>query len=442
MQGKNLTKICNTVIHFFHKTAKQLDKVVKFAKRKSKLCAPLFAEVLIAGCLLDSTISLERLCKLIKERGVRITKQGLHQRFNSEATLLMKNLFAESLKQFKTKKNDVLHLLKPFAGVKILDSSGISLPASLKNIFKGYGGDASEAALKMQVMFDYAQGQISEVVITEGRRSDQGFNGHLDHIEKGALYLQDLGYFKLKFFEIVRDKEAYFISRYSYPTTMLNEKIEPLDLMNELRKAGSHFAKEVWLGKKEKIAVRLIASRLSDKEVEKRIRKIMKKAEKRGKKPTQETLELAKWSIYITNVPENILNDEQVHLVYSLRWQIELLFKLCKSEAGVDKVSGKKSDRILCEIYAKLICVVTLLYFCFPIKWQEIQELSLYKAYKAFKLRAADFFRALRSSYRLKEFIMAFLSDLKDFSLKDNYRKKRRLTYQKLMDSTGQECLI
>lgn len=128
-------------------------------------------------------------------------------------------------------------------------------------------------------------------------------------------------------------------------------------------------------------------------------------------------------------------------MVYSLRWQIELFFKLCKSEAGIDKISGKKPDRILCEIYAKLICIVTLLYLCFPMRWHENQELSFYKAYKELKLRAGDFFKALKSLYRLIEFIKTFFSDLKDFALKDKYRRKRRLAYQKLMDTTGQEVL-
>lgn len=442
MQGKNLSKICTTVMDFFNKTVNQVDKAVKFVKRRSKVGAQLFAEVLITGCLSDPMISLERLCKQMKEKGVKITKQGLHQRFNPEATQLMRNLFAESLKQFKAEKNEIFDLLKPFSSVKMLDSSGIELPANLKSLFKGSGGSASEAGLKLQVMFDYIQGQIKEVTITEGNRSDQGFDGHINNLEENTLYLQDLGYFKMTFFDAIRNKGAYFISRYLYPTKILNEANEALDLLGELRVAGSFFSKKVWLGKKEKIEVRIVAFRLTDEEVEKRIRKIKEKARKRGKDSTQATLEIARWSIYITNIAENVLDDEQIYLVYSLRWQIELLFKLCKSEAGIAKVSGKKSDRILCELYAKMICVVMLFYLSFPVRWQENQEISLFKAYKAFKLKAVDFFNALKSRYKLMQFIKTFLSDLKSFALKDKYRKKRRLAYQKIMDATGQEILV
>src|SRR5258708_6862659 len=105
--------------------------------------------------------------------------------------------------------------------------------------------------------------------------------------------------------------------------------------------------------------------------------------------------------------------------VYTLRWQIELFFKVCKSEAGIDKISSKKTDRVMCEIYAKLICVVTLMYLCFPVRWCNTQELSLCKAYKMLRVKAFDFFKALKSPYRFSMFIKAFLSDLSNFALKD-----------------------
>lgn len=446
MPKDNLPKICSSVMCFFKKAATQIDKMetekaVKFVKRKSKLNAQLFAEILILGCLWDPRISLDRLCGLLKEKGIKISKQGLHQRFNAGALKLMSNLLAKSLEEFKTEKNEVLDLLRRFSSIKIQDSSSISLPENLELSYKGCGGSGSKAGLKLQVLFDYVRGQIDKVSTAQGCESDQGFDGHLGHLEKGALYLQDLGYFKLKSFQKIREKEAYFISRYLYPTTLLTQSGKPLALLKALKKSASSFAQTVYLGQKEKIEIRLMATRLSDEEADKRVRRIKKKAQNRGRSPTQETLELARWSIYITNVPENVLSDEQVYLVYSLRWQIELFFKLSKSEAGIDKVSGKKTARVLCEIYAKLIAIATLLYLCFPIRWQTSQEVSFSKAYKLLRLRASHFFKALQSSYRLMKFIEAFLSDLKDFSLKEKYRKKRRLTYQKIMDTTGQEVL-
>lgn len=444
MQGKKLSNICSTVMNFFTKTAIDVDEAVKFVKRKSKLGAKLFAEALITGCLADPTVSLERLCRQIREKGVKITKQGLHQRFNAEATALMSNLYTNSLEQFKNEKQPILDLLKAFSTIKIHDSSGVSLPSVLKNTFKGYGGSGSGAGLKLQLSFDYVRGQIDDVIITEEARNDQSFDDHLVNIEKDALYLQDLGYFKIESFLAIQAKNAYFISRYLHPTKITDiETNEPLDLLLELQKAGTHVSKEIWLGRqKEKLKVRLIAFRLSDIEVEKRIHKLKRNAQKHGRIPKKEALEFAKWSIYVTNVDEGVLNDEQVYLIYSLRWQIELFFKLCKSEAGIDKISGRKHDRILCEIYAKLICIVMLLYFCFPIRWQANQELSFYKAYKLLKLRASDFHRALKTPYLMVKFLKNFLGELKNYAYKDDFCKRKRLSYQKIMDAAGQEVLI
>lgn len=442
MQGQNLPNICNSVIQFFGKTATHLGKIVKFVKRESKLTASGFTESLIIGCLSSRDVSLESMTQLLKKRGVKITTQGMHQRFNKEATALMKSLFSEGMQQFKSEKSAVIDLLKSFSSVELLDSSVISLPKALKDVYRGFGGAASEAGLKIQVLFDYISGQISDAEITEARKNDQCFEKHLNNIKNGALYLQDLGYFKIESFIHINKAGGYFVSRYLIKTAIFDENDKPIDLLQTLRKAGNFFAKKVWLKKgKNKVAVRLVAHRLSDEDAEKRIRKIKKLSHKKGKTPKQETLELARWSICITNVPENMLGDEQVYLVYSLRWQIELFFKLCKTEAGIDKVSVKKSDRVLCEIYAKLICVNLLLHLCFPVRWQYNQEISFRKAYKQLRQCALEFFKSLKSTYRLLKFLKDFLSDLKDFGLKDKHRKKNRATYQRLMDSTGQGVL-
>jgi len=82
MQGRNLSKICNTVICFFSKTTTEFGKAVRFVKRRSKLTAALFAESFIMASLSNPNISLEDMRRLIKKRGVIITKQGLHQRFD------------------------------------------------------------------------------------------------------------------------------------------------------------------------------------------------------------------------------------------------------------------------------------------------------------------------------------------------------------------------
>ena len=199
---------------------------------------------------------------------------------------------------------------------------------------------------------------------------------------------------------------------------------------------------DVLLSKKHKVPVRLIVQRLSDENTAISARKIRENARKQGNTPTQETLAYAGWSICVTNIPKEMLKAEQIYLLYSVRWHIELFFKLCKQEAGVATIRSKKTDRILCEIYARLMGVMMVLYISWPVRWElgAERELSFPKAYPCLRKKITEFCKALNSLYRLKLFLDKFLSDLQDFAMKDIKRKKPA-THQKLMVSTGQKAL-
>lgn len=438
MHGRNVSNICSAVINFFNKTIDRTSKTVKFVKRKSKLSAKSFVEAMICNALSGEAISLERMCQSLKERNIKITKQGLHQRFNDESQQLLKILFEKALNDFRTERADLIDLLKPFSSIKITDSSTILLPPHLKPIYRGLGGSSSESSVKLQLTFDYLHGQINNAIIGEGRSSDFSYTDHLCDIKPATLYLQDLGYFKTKTFEKIHNSNAYFVSRHSYKAGIFDEENKKIDLFSLLKKSPDIFEKKVYLGEKERVPMRFIAFRLSDDVVEKRIKKIRRAIQKQGKTPSKEVLQFARWSMYITNTAEEILSTEQVHLVYTIRWQIELFFKLCKSEIGIDKVNGRSCNRIICEIYAKLICAIQFFYICFPLRWMINGEISFEKAYKIIKTRSHDFFVSLKSRYRLILFMKTFISDIKEFAMKDKYRRKRHSTYQKLINESPQ----
>jgi hypothetical protein len=61
------------------------------------------------------------------------------------------------------------------------------------------------------------------------------------------------------------------------------------------------------------------------------------------------------WTLYITNVPVTMLTLRQVVVLYTVRCQIELIFKLWKSECAVERASGLHRERVLSELYAKLM---------------------------------------------------------------------------------------
>lgn len=441
MNGNIIPNMSDLILDFFGNTAQLLSKSSGFTQRKSKLTGEQFASALVLSFINNPTSSLEDVCQLINKKRLKITKQGLHERFNANSVHFMEQLFKESSQRFKDKSVCLVELLKPFQSVNILDSSGFKLPASLKDEFKGNGGRSSKAGLKLQVILDYMNG-IDSLWVTGATKNDQGFLEHLSSIKKGGLYLQDLGYFVLDSFKKIQSEGGYFISRFLKKTLVFTEDGKEFDLLLALKKADLRFERNVYIGKKSRFLVRMVAERAPKEVAEKRIREEIAYGKHKGYTPCDRFLELMNWSIFITNVPPEMLTLEQIHLVYKLRWQIEIFFKLCKSECAINQVSGKNRERVLCELYAKLIGVVLLLYLVLPVRWKAYQELSYRKAFKKLSNMAIDCYRALKSPYLMKKFLKELLEDFKHFAFKDRRKKTKKTTVQNLMDAVGQEKLI
>ena len=66
-------------------------------------------------------------------------------------------------------------------------------------------------------------------------------------------------------------------------------------------------------------------------------------------------LRLADWTILLTNVPQEMLSVPEALVLVRCRWQIELFWKLCKEHGKLDTWRSYKPERILTEIYAKLL---------------------------------------------------------------------------------------
>jgi len=81
-------------------------------------------------------------------------------------------------------------------------------------------------------------------------------------------------------------------------------------------------------------------------------------AQRRGHTPSQEGLELAGWIILLTNAPEAMLPDHILSYLYSLRWQVELIFRQCKDTLRLDQGRSDNPCRVQCEIWARLLVAV------------------------------------------------------------------------------------
>jgi hypothetical protein len=322
------------------------------------------------------------------KRNITITKQGLSKRYTQEACDFFKRVL-EELINLSTKEHLVLKSVPFVKNIKTVDSSTINLNKQLARTFPGLRNHG--ATVKLQAVMNTVSNQLHSLEIRPSRESDQSYREYLDCIEKGDLSINDLGYFCIDSFKEIEKKEAFFLSRYLRRTNIYNAdsqvEQEQIDLSNCLEQTKKHrIEMNVLLGK-AKFKCRLIALRLPPQAYKQRLKNLQEKQRKNGHSQNKTSI-LDKWTIFVTNLPESV-NADTLLTLYSLRWQIELFFKMAKTFLNVRKIKHTNAYKALISLYVSLIAITLLGLTSLSITHKEI---SFYKAGKLLKKNIRDFF--------------------------------------------------
>ncbi len=201
-------------------------------------------------------------------------------------------------------------------------------------------------------------------------------------------------------------KKAFFLTRFLV-RTVLHDAIThaPIDLAKYVRRLQSNtFEMNVLMGneKLSQVACRLIGLRVSEQVANERRRRLKKEAKKKGRTVSDHHLRMCDWTLLITNVPQPWLSLEMVRAFYTVRWQIELLFKQLKSILCIHQSDTGKEDRLRCELYGKLIGAV-ILHRIHAAENNRLwntrhRQVSMEKLYKRFQERAFTILGFLLSS--------------------------------------------
>lgn len=212
-------------------------------------------------------------------------------------------------------------------------------------------------------------------------------------------------------------------------------------------------------GQSEQVPVRLIAVRVPKEIRQRRQRRANCRVEGRpyskgvqhlgrrpkrqqGRRPAQRTRKHHKvstskqqqrdWLLVLTNVTDSMLSAEQVVALMRLRWQIELLWKLWKQEGKIDTWRSSKPQRILTEIYAKLLGVLMEHWITLQGCWHDPRR-SLFKARQVIEWTASWFVLALREHVSWHVVLVAMCETLGSNCWTDR-RRKPPSTFQQLTD--------
>jgi hypothetical protein len=353
---ETLPQMAATLQQLLSEVADQVGRASGFIQRQRKLSGASFVQTLVFGWMAKGNSTMEELSQSAANIGVQVSRQGLDDRFNEAAAGFLRQMVEESVKCVLRGNGVTNAVLARFNGVYVEDSTVIELPERLQSVWAG----CNRSALKVSVRWDLHQGGLEQVQLQPGREHDQQALLHHLPTPVGALHLRDLGYFDLETLATQADNGCYWIMRYKVGTVVFTpDDSQVLDLLQRLTEAQAQPVDwPVLLGAKVRLPCRLVAQAVSPDILKQRQQELKRWQHKHQQQASPTKKALLGWDIYLTNAPFDLLATAEVFEVAHLRWQLELLFKLWKSEGFLDSWRTDNPWRILCEVYAKLIAVI------------------------------------------------------------------------------------
>lgn len=407
----------------------------QFVQRSSQLSGERFLDLLLFTRFENKKTSLNDLaCQLESLFKIQLSKQALDQRFNGFAVLFLKSLLEKFIAD-QLKELPAIIPVRNFPSIRIKDSTCFQLPEHLVEIYPGSGGSGSKAAIRIQFEYDLVSGRIIDLSLHPFNEQDTvNAQKELDTIKQGELVIRDLGYINLSCLSEIDLKNAFYLNRLKSKIVVYessNGKLSPIDF-DKIRKHMdkkkiTRMEKEVFLGKDKKVFTRLIIERMPEDKVKERIRKARKEAKKKGRTISDQYISRAYLNLFITNTDPQVLGSQYCNEIYSIRWQIELIFKIWKSVVQIHQVKMMKRERLECFLYAKLLWITMnweILMRIYHHLWTSRKvAISFIKAYQTFLIRME---KQRKAFYSDQETLQEYILEMVDTCLKYHVIEKRK----------------
>lgn len=429
----------------------KIAKDTKFIQRKGSITAKDF---LMFNVFYGSDICTAQLSQLVSKYDMlfskQLSKQALDKRFNKHSVEFMKEIFVKFLYyQNNTLTNLERTLRTYFDRVIINDSTSFVLPKEFKKKFSGSGGVASPS-LKVQLQYELLTGSFMNIDIFSGIKNDVDYLKTMKKYKNNKdLKLADLGYFKIDYLKRLDKSGTSFISKVKSNTSLYMKnpnpekykvgtikksskyiKIDIIKLAEPLAAGETIELNDIYIGSKKELKSRLIITKLTEENKSKRIFNHIEGIKKKRLTLNQRRLDFNSINAYITNVSSDIITINQVHELYSLRWQIEIIFKVWKSIFKINQVKKVKLERFMCFLYGRLIALLLSSTIVFTSKSiileEDKKEISELKAFGNLIQYFPKFsFEIFKGEFYISRILKNILSNFRRFRIKSkkNYKK-------------------
>ena len=145
-------------------------------KRHRKLTGSVLTQILVFGWLEHPEASYQQLTETAALLGIEVSRQALEQRLTPKTAELLKITLDAAIREVLevASRPQALDLLQQFTGVYVQDSTWVSLPDELHEIWKGHPkkNHPKKAALKLHLRFDVLTGGFQHFQLTDGMATD------------------------------------------------------------------------------------------------------------------------------------------------------------------------------------------------------------------------------------------------------------------------------
>lgn len=398
-------------------------------RRSGKLSGGVFARTLILSFLRNPDATLDQIAQTAAWVACPVSAQAIHQRFTWAAAEHLKDCLDVALtKALPPNPKTTVPLLEQFTAVCVLDSTTIGLPDALVPEYRGTRQSA--AAMKIQVRFELTGGDVDAIRLEDARAADVATPVQTADLVAGSLHLRDLGYFDLSVFHTIATSGAYFLSRFRSPTAVFDASGERIaDVVAWLEQSQSRVVEaSVTLGVEDRLACRLIAIRVPDEVRKKRRVDLRRQGKIKGYRPSAVRVGLCGWNVFVTNLSAEQLSAAEAMALIRLRWQVELLFKGWKSDGRLAMSRSSRTQRILCEVYAKLLAAILSQRIVVRSCWRHANR-SLRRATQALRALAGAIAVVWRDAEQLRV-LLEHLTRALEKTARVDKRRKRPATFQ------------
>lgn len=389
----------------------------------------------------DCFVSLPRLVDKFREIGVRITRQSLHQRFNSSAVDFLREL-AGQLLACRLEEAFDLDWAGQFGRVMLLDSTMGETHQRCRKKYKGISRQKG-GAFKLQYCFDLLRGNIDLLDLSPGYHTDAAFR--IQSARKNDLWLFDLGYTNSDNIKYLQQQNAHFLCRYKYKKNIYilkDDQLQQVNLSQVIRKmkVGEFWDEQVYWGAKDKIPLRMVLEKVPPEVSQKKKRELRKS--RKHTSLTQARIDFCEVNAYLTNLSTEQLPPQAAREIYSIRWQIELCFKQWKSNLNLAKAPQMNTQRFEVCIWGTLVRIIVLHKVIDWIRihtWnEESVEISSAKAFRYILTLFGKIRETILCKPKARSRTLKLASDLlRQRAVKHNKKGKRKIFQVLKMPSGG-----